>query len=182
MCDCQVDAGQQHNQHLCQADSLFTQFPPHQFIAGRSCIACVKNEVDDPEYRFDAFSQHVGRRHAVGDGGIPDLALGSYQALRHGGQWNQKGAGDLRSGQTSQRMQGQCYLCLQSQRRLATGEHQLETLVRDRSILHLIQASKDLTSADIHKYTITPVVIPTAFRSLEVDTVVSQFPDDRTIK
>ena len=38
-------------------------------------------------------------------------------------------------------MQRQCHLCLQSQRRVATGKHQLEALIRNRTILHLCCSS-----------------------------------------
>ena len=114
--------GQQRGEGAAEADRLGRQVaaPPE---------ALVEDQVDDGQHRRQPFGQQVRGRHAKGNAGGLDLALGAHQALRHRRLRDQEGAGDLVGGEAAQRAQGQRHLGVEGERRVAAGEDELEALV-----------------------------------------------------
>jgi hypothetical protein len=68
-----------------------------------------------------------------------DLALGAYQALGHRRLADQERAGDLVGAQAAERPQGERDLRVGGERRMAAGEDELESLVRERRVqVHVV--------------------------------------------
>ena len=80
----------------------------------------------------------MSRRHAKRDSGVLDLALRADEALRHRGLRDEERAGDLLRLEAAQRPQCERDLRVERERRMAAGEDELEALVRDRRLVHLV--------------------------------------------
>ena len=80
----------------------------------------------------------MGGGHAERDAGGLDLVLRPDQALRHRLLRDQEGARDLLSGQAAERPQRQRDLAVEGERRMAAGEEQLEPLVGNGGLIHLV--------------------------------------------
>ena len=70
-----------------------------------------------------------GVRHPVRDVGAGDLLLRPRQALGHRRLGHEQRTAHLGGRQPAERVQGQCDLCLERQRRMAAGEHQPQLVV-----------------------------------------------------
>src|SRR5579883_2926224 len=79
---------------------------------------------------MQALWQQVLGRDFIGDSCVSNLALGSHQPLGQGGFGYKEGTGDLRRFEASQcaKSQGDLSFCIQ--RRMTTGEHQAQAVVR----------------------------------------------------
>jgi hypothetical protein len=104
-------------------------------VGGRRRVALVEDQVDDRAHRGEAVGQQVVGRHAERDPGRLDLALGAHQALGHRRLADQEGARDLGRGEAAERAQGQRHLGVEVERRVATGEDELEPLVGEGRLL-----------------------------------------------
>ena len=78
----------------------------------------------------------MGRRDTKRDSGHLDLPLRSDQPLRHRLLRDEKGARDLLRTQAAERPQRERDLGVELERRVAAGEDELESLVRDRRLVH----------------------------------------------
>ena len=116
--------GHQRRQDPCQPDRLGaeTRF-------GRAGQPGVVDEVDDGQHRAQAVGQLVILRHAVGDPGGLDLALGAHEALRHRRLGDEEGARDLLGRQPAEQAQGERHLRLRGERRVAAGEDEAKPVV-----------------------------------------------------
>jgi hypothetical protein len=77
-------------------------------------------------------------RYPEGDARIPDLALRPRESPLHRLFGNEEGAGDLLGAEPAEGAQRQRDLRLEAQRGMAAGEDQLEPLVRERLLVHLL--------------------------------------------
>ena len=75
--------------------------------------------------------QEVGRRDAVWDPGVADLALGPDQALGQRRFRDEERPGDLRRGQAAQRPKGQGDAGVHRESRVAAREDEAQAIVRD---------------------------------------------------
>src|SRR5918995_7330210 len=78
------------------------------------------------------------RWDAERDPGGLDLSLRSDEPLGHGLLGNEKGAGDLLRSETAERSQCERDLALEGESGMAACEDELEPLVRDRFLFHLV--------------------------------------------
>jgi hypothetical protein len=77
-------------------------------------------------------------RDAERDARVLDLALRPREPPLHRLVGDQEGARDLLGAKPAERTQGQGDLCLEPERRVAAGEDQLQPLVRERRLVHLV--------------------------------------------
>jgi hypothetical protein len=92
----------------------------------------------------------VSRRHAKRDAGVPDLAFRADQALRHRRLGNEEGPRDLLSGQPAERSKRERDLGIESERRMAAGEDELQPLVGNGRLIHIVLRSfRHLELADL---------------------------------
>ena len=103
-----------------------------------AAVALVEDQVDDREHRGEAVGEQVRRRHAERDPGGLDLALRAHEPLGHRRLGDEEGAGDLVGRQPAERPQRERDLGVERERRMAAGEEQLEPLVGDRRLVHLV--------------------------------------------
>ena len=68
-------------------------------------------------------------RHAVGDAGGLDLALGTRETLRHRRLGDQEGSCDLLGRQAAEQSQGERDLRFRGERRVAAGEDEAKPVV-----------------------------------------------------
>jgi hypothetical protein len=111
-------------QQPAETDGLVGQVAADELVAGRRDVALVEDEVDDAQHRVDALGELGRGRDPVGDPGVPDLALGPGESLRHGRLGEHEGAGDLRGGEAAERAQRERDLGVERERRVAAGEDQ----------------------------------------------------------
>jgi hypothetical protein len=113
---------------------------PHRFggEVHPAAVALVEDQVDDGEHRGDAVGQQIVRRHPERDPGVPDLRLRADQPLRHRRLRDEERARDLLGGQAAQRPQRERHLRLGGERRVAAGEDQLEALVGELELVHVV--------------------------------------------
>ncbi len=78
------------------------------------------------------------RWHTERDARRADLLLGAHEALRHRLLRHEERTRDLLRAQTAERAQRQRDLRVELQRGMAAGEDELEALVRDRRLVHLV--------------------------------------------
>ena len=123
--------GEQRDHGPCQPDRLGAQLPADQGIAGRRRVALVVDEVQDLEDAVEALRQQVERRHAVGDAGVADLALGPDEPLGERRLRDQEGPRDLRCREAAERPERQGDATVHRQRRMAAREDQPESVVGD---------------------------------------------------
>ncbi len=121
--------GEQRDHGPCQPDRLGTQLAPDQGIARRRRVALVVDEVEDLEDAVEALGEQVERRHAVGDAGIVDLALGPDEPLGECRLRDEEGAGDLRCGEAAQGPERERDATVHRQGRMAAGEDQPQSVV-----------------------------------------------------
>ena len=100
-------------------------------VARRCRVALVEHEVQDAQHAVEPFGQELGRRHAIGDAGVADLALGPDEALGQRRLGDQERAGDLGRRQPAQRSQRERHPGVERERRVAAGEDQAQSVVRD---------------------------------------------------
>ena len=122
--------GHQGDQGSGEADGLSAQPLAHEIGPGRRRVPLVEEEVEHGEHGPGAIHQLVGWGYPERNAGMPDLPLGSDQALRHGRLRHQERSGNLGGRHTGQRAQSQRHLGLERQGRVATGEHQPQLIVR----------------------------------------------------
>jgi hypothetical protein len=118
-----------------QPDGLRTEALADPVGARRGGVSLVEQQIQDGENPAEALRQEVRGRHAVGDPGIADLALGADQALGHGGLRDQAGAGDLGGGQAGERAQRQGDPGFELPRRVTAGEDQAQLVVPDAALV-----------------------------------------------
>ena len=127
--------GEQRDHEPCQPDRLGTQLLADQRIAGRRGVSLVEHEVDDSQHAVEPFGQQLGRRHAIGDPGVTDLALGTDQSLGQRRLGDEERPGDLGSRQAAEGAQRQGHARLEGERRVTAGEDQAQPVIGD---LHLV--------------------------------------------
>jgi hypothetical protein len=103
-----------------------------------AAVALVEDQVDDRECRREAVGEQMSRRYAKRDSGGLDLAFRADEPLGHGRLGDEEGARDLLCLQPAQRSQRECHLGVERKRRMAAGEDELEPLVRDRRLVHVV--------------------------------------------
>ena len=89
--------GEQRDHDPCQPDRLGAQLPADQRVARRRRVSLVEHQVEDAQDPVEPFGQELGRRDAIGDPGVADLALGPDQALGKGRLGDEERPGDLRA-------------------------------------------------------------------------------------
>ena len=80
----------------------------------------------------------MSRRHAKRDPAGLDLALRADEPLGHGRLGDEEGAGDLLRLEAAQSPQRERDLGIERERRMAAGEDELEPLVRNRRLVHVV--------------------------------------------
>ena len=103
-----------------------------------AAVALVEDQVDDREHGGEAVGEQMRRRHAKRDPGGLDLALRADEPLGHGRLGDEEGAGDLVRPQAAQRAQRERDLSVERERRMAAREDELEPLVGDRRLVHVV--------------------------------------------
>ena len=101
-------------------------------------VALVEDQVDDREHRREPVRQQVVGRHPERDAGGLDLLLRPHEPLRHRRLGHQERAGDLGRGQAAERPQRQRDLRLRGERRVAAREDELEPLVGEGRLVHVV--------------------------------------------
>jgi hypothetical protein len=96
--------GHQRGHQLGQADRLRAELWAKQLVASGCRVALAEDEVEHGEHDSEPLGQPVVGRDLEGDPGVPDLALGAHQALRHRRLGDQERASDLRRGQPAHRL------------------------------------------------------------------------------
>ena len=119
----------QHPDQTPQPYRLGAEVGPHQRPASCGRIAFVEHQIDYGQHGVQPLRQVVRLGHDIRNAGGANFALGAYQPLRHGGRRHQKRPRNLLRLQAAQRAEGQRYLRLRSQRRVATGEDQPKAIV-----------------------------------------------------
>ncbi len=123
-----------------EPDRLVAELDLDQLTLGGR-VPLVEHEVEHGEHAAEAFLQQLARGHAIGDAGVADLPLRTDQPLLHRGFGQQERAGDLSRRQATDRPQGEGHAGLHREGRVATGEDQTESLVRD--LLHVISQRRE---------------------------------------
>ena len=95
-------------------------------------VAGVEDQVDRRQHGVEPGGQRVVGRDPEGDSRRADLVLRPDQPLGHRRVARQKGAGDLRRGQSAEQAQGERDLCVGRERGVAAREDQRQPLVGDR--------------------------------------------------
>ncbi len=124
--------GHQLGQQPRQPDGLGAQVRRESSRVTRARrVPLVEDQVDDREHRrAGGPGSSALARHAVGDPGGADLALGPHQPLGHGWLRHEEGPRDLRrsvSPPSSRRVRATC--AAGAERRVAAGEDQAEPVV-----------------------------------------------------
>jgi hypothetical protein len=101
-------------------------------------VALVEDQVDDREHGGQALGEQVVGRDAERDPRRPDLRLRARQPALHRLARHEEGVGDLRGLQAAQGRQGQRHLRVERERGMAAGEDELQALVGDRGLVHLV--------------------------------------------
>jgi hypothetical protein len=114
-----------------EADRLGREVAP-------AAVPLVEDQVDDRKHGRQPVGQQVRRGHAERDPGCLDLPLCADEALRHRLVRDEEGARDLLGGEAAQSPQGERDLGVERQGRMAAGEDELEPLVGDRRLVHLV--------------------------------------------
>ena len=120
--------GHQLGEYAGEPDRLGAQVKPQQGAGGRR-VALVEDQVDDGEDGREAAGKLGFGGHAVGDAGVPDLALGPDDPLGHGRFRHEERPRDLRRLEPAEQPEGQRDLGGLVQRRMAAGEDQLEPVI-----------------------------------------------------
>ncbi len=101
-------------------------------------VALVEDQVDDCQHRGQTVRQQMRRRDTERDARRPDLRLGTDEPLGHRLVRDEEGAGNLLDGQPAERAQRQRDLRVERERRMAAREQQLQPLVGNRRLVHLV--------------------------------------------
>ena len=103
-----------------------------------TAVALVEDQVDDREHGGDAVGKQVRRRHAERDPGLLDLAFRPDEPLRHRRLGDEKRARDLLCRQPAEAPQRERDLRVERERGVTAREDELEPLVRDGRLVHLV--------------------------------------------
>jgi hypothetical protein len=103
-----------------------------------AAVPLVEDQVHDREHRGETVGQQVVGRDAERDPGGLDLPLRADEPLRHRRLGDEEGAGDLVRRQPAERPQRERDLSLEREGWMAAGEDQLEALVGDRLLVHVV--------------------------------------------
>ena len=122
-------AGEQAGQCPGQPDRLLAQVAADQGVPADRLVPGGEDQVDDPEHAADPVRQLGRRRHPQWDPGVPDLALGPDQALRHGRFRDEEHGGDVRRGQPAHGAQGQRHPHRRVEGRVTAGQDQAELVI-----------------------------------------------------
>ncbi len=122
---------QQGPQQAAQADGLGAEISSHQGPDSGAGIAFVEDQIDHREHRVEPLRHSVGTGHGIGNARVANLALGTHQALRHGGRWHQKRARNLVGVEAAQSTEGQGDLRIQGKRRMTASEDEAKAIVGD---------------------------------------------------
>ena len=101
-------------------------------------VALVEDQVDNGQHRPEPLGQQMVGRNAERDAGILDLALCARKPPLHRLLGDEERAGDLLGAKPAERAQRQRDLRLEPERGVAAGEDQLQPLVRERLLVHLV--------------------------------------------
>jgi len=110
----------------------------------------VVDEVDDSQYGAKAVGQLVILRHAVGDPGEFDLALGTNESLRHRRFGHQEGSCDLLGRQAAEQSEGERHLRFCGESRVAAGEDEAKPVVLHGS--HLLGHTRVVIATREHRH------------------------------
>ena len=105
---------------------------------GAAAVALVEDEVDDRQHRSEPVGQEVRRRYAEGDPRRPDLPFRADEPLGHRLLGDEERPRDLLRAEAAERSQRERDLRVELERRVAAREDELEALVRDRRLVHLV--------------------------------------------
>ena len=94
--------GHQDREGAGEPDGFTAESLSYQVGARTGGVPLVEEEVQHGKDRSRAFQQLVGRRKPERYGGVPYLALGAHQTLRHGGFRHQERMCDLGGGHAGQ--------------------------------------------------------------------------------
>ena len=97
-----------------------------------------------------AFGEQLGGRHPQRDVGVPDLGLGTGDALADRGLGLQQCAGDLRHGQPGNQPQGQRELRYPVEGRVGAGEHHPQFVIANGMGFSVIGARPDVLHIPFH--------------------------------
>ena len=103
-----------------------------------AAVSLVEDQVHDREHGGEAVGEQMRRRHTEGDSGVPDLVLRADEPFGHGLLGDEESAGDLLGAQATERSQRKRNLRIERERGVATREHELEPLIRNRRIVHFV--------------------------------------------
>ena len=123
--------GEQRHHDPGQPDRLDRELAPDEGVPRGRGVALVEDQVEDLQDTGEPLGEELEIRHAVGDPGVADLALGADEALREGRLRDEEGARDLRRRQPAQRAQGERDSPVHRERRMAAGEDEPEAVVGD---------------------------------------------------
>ena len=140
-------SGSSDDDDPCQPDRLGAQLAADQRVARRRRVALVEHEVQDAQDAVEPLGQELGRRDAVGDPGVADLALGPDEALGEGRFRDEERPGDLGRRQAAERAQRQRHPRVHRERRMAAGEDEAQAVVGDRRIGVLRRAPDPMASS-----------------------------------
>src|ERR671923_1430121 len=112
-----------------QPDGLSGQLASLEIGAGGRAVALVEDQVQHVQYRSQPTGAIRLSRHAERNARGPDALLRAADALGHGRLGNEEGAGDLRSGETTDGPKGQRDLRGGGERRMATQEEEGQGVV-----------------------------------------------------
>ena len=116
-----------------EPDGFAAELAALQRVAAGRRVALVEDEIQGREHGGESLGQRVVGRHAEGDGGVADLALGAHQALGDRRLGQEEGARDLRGGQAAEEPQGERDLRLGPERRVAHEEDEAQAVVLHRA-------------------------------------------------
>jgi hypothetical protein len=109
-----------------------------QLVAGRRSVAGVEDEVEDDQHGAQAIGQQMLGRDPERNAGGADLPLRTDEPLRHRRLGHEEGSRDLLGRQPTDGSKGEGHLRLGGEGRMAAGEDETETIVRDRAHLFLL--------------------------------------------
>ena len=101
-------------------------------------VALVEDQVDHAPARPRGGRAAGVGRHAERDPGRPDLGLRPRQPALHRLARDEEGVGDLDGVEASEGRQRERHLGLERERRMAAGEDELQALVGDRRLVHVV--------------------------------------------